>query len=270
MTVVHAAILGLVQGLTEFLPISSSGHLVLVPAVLGWPEPPLSFLVLLHAGSLLAVVTYFWRELVQLLFGLFRPGAPRRLVVLLALATLPGALIGLPLKDVIEQQFGREELVALLLMGTGVILFAADLIERRRPPRGDDEGAGVEELAEAVTPGRALAIGLAQSVALLPGISRSGSTIATGLGSGVSRVRAARFSFLMAIPAIAGSLAFEVPDLASGRVGGAQMAVGLVVSTITSYAAIGGLIAYLHRRGLRPFAIYCLVAGAMVFIALTA
>ncbi|MGH2733203.1 MAG: undecaprenyl-diphosphate phosphatase [Actinomycetota bacterium] len=262
MTLFQAFTLGGVQGFTEFLPISSSAHLVLVPTLLGWRRPSLAFDVLLHVASLMAVLVYFRAELGQILMGLRRAGPGRRLLGLLVVATIPAALTGLLLGKPLERTFDRPRAVALELMATGLILLVAEVFARRRQAGGKEkEDSTTEGLAGVVKAGSALVIGAAQAVAILPGISRSGVTIVAGLGTGLSRSQAARFSFLMAIPALAGAAVLKLPELPRLDLGPGPLVVGFLASLISSYLAIGGMIGYLQRRGLHPFAIYCLVAG---------
>lgn len=270
MTVFQALVLGAVQGFTEFLPISSSAHLVLVPTLLGWSRPSLAFDVLLHAASLMAVLAYFRTDLLGILAGLGKPGPGRRLLGLLAVATIPAAAIGFFLAEPLERTFDRPRAVAIELIVTGLILFIAELFARRRQRQlQQQEDSTTEGLAGAVKAGGALTIGMAQAVAILPGISRSGITIVAGLGTGLSRSQAARFSFLMAIPALAGAAALKLPELPSLDLGAGPLAVGFLASLISSYLAIGGLIGYLQRRGLSPFAAYCLIAGPLALYLLS-
>ncbi|MGQ0680507.1 MAG: undecaprenyl-diphosphate phosphatase [Actinomycetota bacterium] len=261
MSVLQALVLGVVQGLTEFLPVSSSAHLVLVPELLGWEQPSLPYLVLLHAATLLALLVYFRRELLELATGVFRPGPARKLVLLLAVATVPAALIGFIFESQFERSFGQPFQVAIQLVLTGVILIAAELLTRRRPPSADD--AGIESMARVVTAPAALSIGLAQALAIVPGISRSGSTIGAGLLAGMSRSMAARFSFLMSIPILLGASLFEVPKLAGASPGPAALVAGFLGALVSGYLSIAGMVAFLQRRSLMAFAGYCIVAGAL-------
>lgn len=265
MAIIEALVLGIVQGLTEFLPISSSAHLVLVPELLGWEQPSLPYVVLLHAGTLLALIVYFRRELVALATGVLRRGPERRLAVLLALGTLPAAAIGFAFEKQFEEAFGEPVRVALQLVVSGLILVAAEALSRRNDKGRDrrSEGEGIEEMAKGLTWRSALGVGFAQAFAIVPGISRSGATIAAGLLAGLSRAMAARFSFLLSIPILFGTSVFEVPKLSGSHPGSAALIVGFVASTVSGYAAIAGLIAFLQRRGLLPFAAYCVVVGAL-------
>lgn len=264
MSILHALVLGLVQGLTEFIPISSSAHLVIVPALLGWRPSPVAFDVYLHGATLLAVLIYFQKELLQLATGWRRSGSERRLIILLAIATVPAAVVGILFERQVSAVFDDPERVSLLLMGTGIILVASELIARRRESSAAaDQLNHVEALAKAVGPVDALAIGAAQAVAILPGFSRSGWTIGAGLAAGLDRPLAARFSFLLSIPVLAGAVAVKLPDLSGSGVSAGALAVGGLAALVSSYFAVSSLIGYLQRRGLYPFAAYCLIAGPL-------
>lgn len=263
MSILEALVLGIVQGATEFLPISSSAHLVLVPELAGWDQPSLAYVVLLHAGTLLALVAYFRRELVETVRGMFQPGPGRRFILLLVAGTIPAAAIGLALEEQFESAFGRPFQVALQLVLTGLLLVTIEVIGRRRPPPVGDarDLTGIEGIEGQLSPGKAAAVGFAQAVAIIPGISRSGATITAGLLVGLSRPQAARFSFLLAIPIIAGTTVFKVPELSGGTVEAPALIIGFLASAVTGYVAIAGTISFLQRRGLLAFAAYCIVAG---------
>lgn len=261
MPVLHALVLGAVQGLTEFVPISSSGHLVLVPEALGWDSPGLAFDVLLHVASLLALLVYFSGDLIDLVRGsLAGDRGSRRLVGLLAIGTVPAALAGLVLGDYFEKTFEDAPAAAVQLVITAAILVGAEQAlafhERKRAETG-----GRLRTVDDLRTGDALLVGAAQAVAILPGISRSGSTIAAGLAVATRREDAARFAFLLAIPALFGAALVEVPDLGGASLSFGAGVTGFVASLVTSYAAIAVLIKYLKTRSLYPFAAYCVVAG---------
>ena len=261
VSTLEAIVLGAVQGLTEFIPVSSSGHLVLVPEALGWGEPGLSFDVMLHVGSLVALLIYFSGDLIDLVRG-FMAGdeGARRMVVLLAIGTIPAAAAGLLLSDFFEEQFKDEGAAAIQLLFTAAILVGAEQVLRFHEKRTARTGESLREMEDLRAPD-ALAVGVAQALAILPGISRSGSTIATGLALSVERDDAARFSFLLAIPALVGATILEVPELASSSLGFGAALGGLLASLVTSYAAIWGLIRYLKTNTLYPFAVYCVIAS---------
>lgn len=265
MPVLHALVLGAVQGLTEFVPISSSGHLVLVPEALGWDSPGLAFDVLLHVASLIALLVYFSGDLIDLARGSIAgdPGA-RRLVGLLAIGTIPAVIAGVLLGDYFEGSFEDAEAAAVQLVITAVILVGAEQAlafhERRRARTG-----GKLRTVEDLRTGDAALVGVAQAISILPGISRSGSTIAAGLAVATRREDAARFAFLLAIPALLGAALVKVPDLSGSSLGTGAAIAGFVASLVTSYAAIAILIKYLKTRSLYPFAVYCVVAGIFFY-----
>ena len=265
MPVLHALVLGAVQGLTEFVPISSSGHLVLVPEALGWDSPGLAFDVLLHVASLVALLVYFSGDLIDLARGSIAGDATaRRLVALLAIGTVPAVIAGVLLGDYFEGTFEDAEAAAVQLVITAAILVGAEQAlafhERRRAQTG-----GRLRTMEDLNAGDAALVGVAQAVSILPGISRSGSTIAAGLAVATRREDAARFAFLLAIPALFGAALVEVPDLQGSSLGAGAATVGFVASLVTSYAAIAILIKYLKTRSLYPFAAYCVVAGVFFY-----
>jgi undecaprenyl-diphosphatase len=266
VSVLQALVLGAVQGLTEFIPISSSGHLVLVPHALGWAEPGLAFDVLLHVGSLLALLVYFSGDLLDLYRGAVGGDrGSRKLIVLLAFATIPAVIAVLLFGDFFDRQFDDAKASAIQLVITGFILIAAEQVLARHEHRATTTGTQLRHVND-MGYLDAGAIGIAQAVAILPGISRSGSTIGAGLALSFSREEAARFAFLLAIPALFGAALFKLPDLKGSSLGFGAGAAGLIASTLTSYTAIWGLIRYLKTNNLYPFAIYCIVVGAIATI----
>lgn len=266
MTTLDAIILGLIQGLTEFLPVSSSGHLTLGKALLGITEKGILFEVVVHLGTLLAVATAFWPDIVWLVRGIFAllPGRPSggaatessdsaALTYLgnLVLATIPAVLVGLLFKAEIEQAFGSPLLASMLLLVTGGILLLSRL--GRRSQGG-------------INAKRSLLIGVSQALAILPGISRSGTTISTGMLVGVEREEAARFSFLMAVPAIAGAFVLQLKDLLDAPPGHAYifaLFVGFVVAYASGLLAIKLLMRVVRRGRFDYFAWYCFAVGAL-------
>jgi undecaprenyl-diphosphatase len=307
-TWLQAIVLGVVQGLTEFIPISSSGHLVLVPYALGWERPGLAFDVALHVGTAGAIITYFRSELWAMARGFLRPGADpdgllyRRLGLLLALATIPVAVVGLAFKDAFEAVFANPPMAAGFLFGTAGILFAGEAwrsrrvrraadrptVEAERPghaPTSPDAPPGSAAVASALPTGddpedpdgktlpqvglrEAVLVGTAQVLALFPGISRSGTTIMAGVGAGMTRHAATRFAFLLALPALLGAGVVSAPDLAEpGIYSPGDIALGVVAAFIASYLAIRFLIAFVSTERLTIFGAYCLVAGALGLLA---
>lgn len=255
----EAIVWGLVQGLTEFLPVSSSGHLVLVPAFLtltGWEmaKPELAVSAVLHLGTLLAVLVYYRHDILRLTRFGSDPEA-RKVLTLLALGTAP-VLIGLVVEDALDRLEEHPTVVAAALIVTGLVL----LVGSRVPP-------GTKTL-ENGRPRDALIVGLAQACALIPGVSRSGMTITAGIGRGLDPSEAARYSFLLAVPTIAGGGLLSLVDLAGTTVSFRPIMVGLAVSAVSGYLAISALLRMLSRVGFGPFAVYCLVVGALGLIVL--
>ncbi len=261
-----AILLGILQGLTEFLPISSSGHLVLGQALLGGAghgEQGILFEVLLHLGTLLAVVVSFRQDVADLLTSCLPQGMThqdvvvnrrsRRLLLAMVVASLPAAIVGLSLKDAIEQLFTRPETVALFLLGTALILFVGS---RLRPGQRMAEDAGW---------GRSLLVGTAQALAILPGISRSGSTIVAGIATGLRPVEAARFSFLISLPAVGGAALLEARELFTGdaviTMPAAWLLAGFLSSAIVGYLSLKWLLIAVRNRSLIWFSAYCATAG---------
>jgi undecaprenyl-diphosphatase len=268
---VQALVLGAVQGLTEFVPVSSSAHLVIVPFLLRWPIPDLAFDVAVHLGTALAVVVYFRRELWGLITGTGRTLARRgddgdrshaRLVVLLAVGSIPAAVAGFLLESAFEDLFTTSEdvdrvgapVVGIFLLITAALLVAGEAVHRRR--------AGASRDLQGLSVWDALTVGLFQALAIAPGISRSGATIVAGLFRGLSREAAARFSFLLSLPAIIGAALVSLPDVPPNADWGA-MAIGAAAAAITGFAAIAFLLRYLRTRDLKPFAVYCVLASAL-------
>ncbi len=256
----QAAVLGVVQGLTEFLPVSSSAHLVLGQALLGLKEPELLFDVAVHVGTLLAVLVFFWRDLWAMLRGLLRAQDDegfrgRRLLWLVIVGSVPTAIIGVVFKDTFEALFASPRAVGMALLVTGAMLMAT----RFAPPARREVGR--------VGPGRALIVGIVQGLAITPGISRSGSTISTALLLGVERRLAAHYSFLLSIPAICGALLLHLMDLKPGEtVELTPLVVGGVVAGFTGLGALMLLVKVVQRGGLHWFAFYCWALGLWALV----
>lgn len=265
-----AILLGLLQGLTEFLPVSSSGHLQIFPYLFGLEPGPLAFDVAVHFGTLLAVVAYFFRDLLELAMGSLGVGgrtgtqvrAARLEVGLLAVASVPAALAGYLLADTFEARFGDPRLAAVMLLVTAAFLLVAErLYEARRAT-----GADTASLRTSV------AMGLTQALAIVPGISRSGATIATGMATGLTRAAAARFSFLMSVPVILGAFLFQLPDLSGDALAGtgwttAEVVVGMVTAGVSGYLAIRYLMRLVTTETLRGFAWYVIGLSAVTLVA---
>ncbi len=268
MNIVQAIVLGIVQGITEFLPISSSAHLVITPLFFGWQIPEeqiFPFDVLVQVGTMLAVVVYFHRDLLNILAAVLRGLQNRtpfadphaRLGWLIMLASIPAGFAGLLLKDIVEAAFKSPLAVAGFLVITALLLYLAERIGNRSR---ELSSIGVRD---------ALVIGFAQALALFPGISRSGSTIAAGMSRHLDRPAAARFSFLMSIPVMSaagliGTLnLLTVPNLTAFL---PPMAVGFVTAGVVGYLSIHWLLRFLARSPLTPFSIYCLAAAALTTV----
>jgi undecaprenyl-diphosphatase len=279
VTVWEAILLGIVQGLTEFLPVSSSAHLIVVPWLFGWESPGLAFDAALHLGTLTAVLAYFWRDLIAMARAL--PRALRhparvirstdaadvtpRLALLIAIGTLPGLAIGLLAQDAIERMYHAKDatpdrvivFVAVALIALALILFGAERIARH--VRGMD----TLRVPDAVV------IGFAQAAALIPGVSRSGATITAGLWRGLTRADAARFSFLLGAPIVAAAGAKGLYDILGSGLDAAQLgvfAVGLTASAVAGFAAIWGLLRYLQRASTMVFIAYRVGLGIVLLV----
>ena len=267
MNLFHAAVLGAVQGFTEVLPISSSAHLILVPRLLKWPESGLTFDVALHLGTFLALSLYFWRDIIDLVVSFFdavasrRLNSPaRRLPFLIIAATVPAALIGKLFEHQVEEMFRSNPLlIACFLVVFGLLLGAADLLGRKRL------------VLDEIRPVSALTIGLMQCLALIPGVSRSGITITAGLMLGFTRESAARFSFLMSLPIVAGAALLKSIHLFTHGIPageGMPMLVGIAVSAVTGYISVAFLLRFVQQRTLSPFVWYRLIVGGGLMIAI--
>jgi undecaprenyl-diphosphatase len=253
VSAVQAAVLGLIQGLGEFLPISSSAHLAVIPPLTGWPDQGLAYDVALHWGTLLAVVLYFWKDLLSIAKdGLSRvEGENKRLFDGLILATIPGVIAGLAFENLIESYFRAPERVGLALAAFGILLGIADRCGAKEREAGD---MGLRDFA---------LIGIAQAFAIVPGVSRSGVTMTAALALGLTRVGAARFSFLMAVPIVAGAGVLKAKELLAGGVDGAFF-LGVAISFASGLGAIGFLMNYLKRASFSAFAVYRVLFGAFL------
>ncbi|MBN1356829.1 undecaprenyl-diphosphate phosphatase [bacterium] len=267
----ESILLGLIQGLTEFLPVSSSGHLVLAQSLLpGFTEPGLLFDLFLHGGTLIAVILYFRKDLIDMIRGMFPrsiqetsdPVRESRITVAaLVIATLPAAAAGMFCENFIEKLFESPRLTALMLCMTGIILFA-----------GERKWGGESALKHPLNewhPMDWFTIGCAQAVALIPGISRSGCTIAAALILGWSRIQAARFAFLMMLPAVSGAIVYQSWKILHSTqhppLQWSFVTAGTLAAAVSGYAAIGILIRFIQKRKLNGFGYYCLAAGLVVF-----
>jgi undecaprenyl-diphosphatase len=260
MNILQAIILGLVQGLTEFIPVSSSGHLVLLHQAMGITENGLAFDVALHFGTLMALLIYFYKDIVLLIKGILGKNEYTQLAWLIVLATVPAALAGVALESTAESAFRSAHLVAINLIVAACLMLLAEHVARRYTRKTQ---------LKKITWSQALTIGVAQAVALVPGISRSGSTITTGLFLGIDRVAATRFAFLLGIPITTGAI---LKVMASGdtlstiQSEAGVFAVGIVTALISGLLAIRFLLKFLAKHTLAVFAYYRIALGLLVII----
>jgi len=248
MTVLSAVILAVIQGLTEFLPVSSSGHLALAGMVMKVPDGDITFEIVVHLGTLMAVIAVYRRDLTQLISGVFqRKKVSLSAAGLLIVGSIPAAVAGFLLMDSIESVFGNPVIVSLMLLVTGSVLFSTKYVKNGKRNLPTITGS--------------LIIGISQAIALLPGISRSGLTISTGLFAGISREKAARFSFMLSIPAIAGAAAVKLGDVGSSGIDYLILIAGFVISALTGYIALKILLRFLSAGKFSIFAWYCWLLG---------
>ena len=251
MTIFQAIIFGIVQGVTEFLPISSTAHLILLPWFLGWPDPGLSFDVALHLGTLIALVIYFWKDWLALL-------AKPRMIAFIVVATIPGAVAGVLFESQVENALRSPKIIALMLALMALVLVVAEMKGRRKKD--------LDQISwrDAVT------VGCAQAFALVPGVSRSGSTITAGLFAGMKRETAARFSFYLSAPIIAGAVAKKMLDIFEAGIPSDQVApfvLGIAASGIVGYLSIAFLLRYLQTHNTFLFVYYRIALAIVVFLA---
>jgi undecaprenyl-diphosphatase len=253
VTALHAIILGIIQGATEFLPVSSSAHLALTHWITGWtitPEADLTFDVALHFGTLVAILVYFGRDWVELL------KRRDKLVAMVLVACIPGAIAGAALEKAAEHAFRAPIHIALLLAAMGLAMGVAERLSRRAREVGEMGWAD------------ALWIGLAQALSIMPGVSRSGITMTVGLALGLTRDAAARFSFLLATPILLGATVFKARHLLSGGLGldAVPCALGVLAAAVTGLACVHWLMQFLRRHTFYPFVIYRLALAAAVVV----
>lgn len=269
MSILHAIVLAIVQGVTEFLPISSSGHLLILPWMLHWRDSSsLTFDVMLHAGTLVAILIYFWSDLKRILTGSlmdmrkgrFGKSPDSRLLLLIVLGSIPTGIVGVKFDKIIENNFRTMYLgVAAVMIVVGIILYMSDKYGKKQH--------SVEKLSVR----DALVIGLAQSLALFPGVSRSGATITAGLFTGLTREASARFSFLLATPVILGASLIKLQELGTQAMKHqpldapvSMLLVGFVVSALMGYISIAVLLKFLRSNSMLAFILYRLVFGLSI------
>ena len=265
MTTFQAIIYGIVQGLTEFLPVSSTAHLILLPWVAGWPDPGLSFDVALHLGTLIALLIYFradWIALISSALGIIRgrPQAPdARMAMQIVVATIPGAIAGALFEHKVEDALRAPQVIALMLIALALVLVVAEWMGRRK--KSLDE----------ISWGDAITVGVAQAFAIIPGVSRSGVTITAGLFRGMKRDTAARFSFYLSTPIIAGAVAKRSLEILKAGATIEQLTpfiIGILASGIVGYLAIAFLMRYLQTRTTYVFVYYRIALGIAVLLAI--
>lgn len=264
---IEAVVYGVVQGATEYLPVSSSAHLALVPWLFGWDKPSFAFDVLVQLGTLGAVCVYLREDLRKICVAVLRGLITKKPLEdpwarkgwLLLLSTIPAVVIGMLIKDFVEEAFGNPTEVLIELFGTGVLLLVAEAIARKRVNQKPIDGK------------RAIGIGFAQALAILPGISRSGATIAGALALGVSREEAGRFSFLMSIPVMIGAGVLGVDDLLQDKEALAHelpgLAIAFVVAALVGFACIRWFLGFVRSHSLTGFGIYCCVVATLGLLA---
>ena len=272
----QAAVLGLLQGFSELFPISSLGHSVILPRLLGWnihqnDDYFITFLVATHLATALVLLGFFWRDWVRIVKGLGRSLRDRgiapddsdaKLGWLLVVGTIPAGLLGLLLEDKLRSVFASAQSAAFFLMVNGLLLYGAEQLRRRAPAdrvRADDDAT----IARTLDFRKALGIGAAQALALVPGLSRSGASMGGSLLAGLSNENAARFAFLLATPIIGAAAVLKLPDLAGSKGDGVRgpALVGALCAAVTAYLAVRFLMRFFETNRLTPFAIYCGIAG---------
>jgi undecaprenyl-diphosphatase len=272
-----AVLLGLLQGLAELFPISSLGHTVLIPAVLHWPldrgsDAFLSFLVLTHLATALVLVGFFWRDWVKIVLGVLRSLREReilkddtyaRLGWLIIVSTIPAGFLGLLFEESLQALFASATVVAIALILNGALLYGVELLRRRNVEEGPHDDGKLAALSWT----QAILIGIAQCLALIPGFSRTGSAMTGGLLSGLSHENAGRYSFLLATPIILAAAVLKVPDVfAHGGQGVGEALTGAACAAVSAFFSVRFLVKYFETQSLRPFAIYCAVAGVVALV----
>ena len=265
MTILQAIVLGLIQGLTEFIPVSSTAHLEIVPALLGWPDPGAAVTAVIQFGTWIAALIYFWKDVWRLLLGFFRGLASRRPLEdvdsreawLVILGTIPIVILGLALKKFIEHEFRGLWVVSTMVVVVAILMLLAERHAAKRQLKSFDQ----------LTVKDALMVGLGQCLALIPGSSRSGSTIMTALFRDIDRPTAARFSFLLSLPAVgaAGFLELFKEGRQLGHLGWTSIAISIVVAFISGFGSIWFLLSYLRKHTTHVFVWYRIALGVVMF-----
>jgi undecaprenyl-diphosphatase len=279
----QAAILGLLQGASELFPVSSLGHSVVLPRILGWDihqndDYFVTFLVATHFATAVVLFVFFWSDWKRILAGMGRSLRDREIAStdtdaklgwLLVIGTIPAGLLGLALEHSLRSAFASAQSAAAFLMLNGVMLYGAERLRKRAPAPGDGGGDVDAVVARRLTWRSALGIGAAQAIALVPGFSRSGASMGGGLLAGLSNEHAARFSFLLATPIIGAAALLKLPELFGSKGDGVRgpALLGAVCAAVTAYLTVRFLVRYFETNRLTPFAIYCGVAGAVLTVA---
>jgi len=266
LSLVDATVLGVVEGLTEFLPISSTGHLTITEKLLGLrlADPAVTaYTAIIQMGPIVAVILYFWRDLVRLVVaffrGLFRPaerGADYRMAWKIGLGSIPVGIVGFLARDLISGPLRSLWVVAVALIGWSVVMIAAERVGRQ------DRGEASLTFTDAI------AIGVTQGIALIPGVSRSGATISAGLFRGLDRVAATRVSFLLSIPALLAAGLYQLTDVSTGELGAAPMILGIVVAFVVGFASIAWLLRFVAHHPISIFVIYRVLLGVLLIVLL--
>ncbi|HOQ07129.1 MAG TPA: undecaprenyl-diphosphate phosphatase [Clostridiales bacterium] len=254
MSILEAIIYGILQGLGEFLPISSTAHITLAPWFFGWKDPGLAFDIALHLGTLAAVIIFFWKDWIGLIkAGLTDTKSPEgKLFWYIVLACVPGGILGLIFEEHVETTFRNPLLIGIMLIVMGVVIYVADKYSRSEIELMD------------IGPGRSFLIGVSQALAMIPGVSRSGITMAAGRAMKIKREDAARFTFLLSTPFIFLSGVYKAKDLVSVPIDTLPFLVAILTSAVVGIFSIKFLLEYLRRKGFGVFAVYRLVLGAIV------
>lgn len=286
VSVFQAVIIGIVQGLTELFPISSLGHSVILPVLFGWhinrnASNYLTFLVATHLATAIALLVFFWRDWIKILQGLYRSLKARsidpkdtyaKLGWLLVVGTIPAGLLGLLLETELTKLFASAQIAAVFLIVNGIILFFAEKVHKHRKHEATGELQSDKRISKKLSWRHSIGIGAIQSAALIPGISRSGASMAGGRFFGLSNEDAARFSFLLATPIIGAAALLKIPGMFTASMSSMRTAaiIGAVFAGVAAYLSVKFLVKYFQTKTLYPFAIYCISAGAIVSLYLLA
>ena len=279
ITIFQAVVIGLVQGITELFPISSLGHSVILPRLLGWNIHQndtyyLTFLVATHLATAIVLLLFFWKDWVEITKGLMRSFVARRidpkdtyakLGWLLVVGTVPAGIIGLLFEQTLRKAFASAQIAAGFLIVNGIILLLAEKLRNKHENERHTASQSDKQMAK-LSWAQSVAIGIAQSAALLPGISRSGSAMAGGLLAGLNNEDAARFSFLLATPIIAAAAVLKLPDLLNPSMSSMRTAVvfGALAAALSAFLSVKFLVQYFQTKKLTPFALYCMGAGVIL------